>query len=412
MHSAKITIILPVLLCFLALAGCKDVEKENAIKEAAELKNKLEKTTVALKEAQNDKEALIAEMATITKALEKSNSELTVATQERNRLEEQVKQLQGSVEKLQNQIKKEAEDAVNSKLLGIVFTTNIGGEKSYPQNSLEEITINEKCLYVFCKWRLSVKDHTYAIRILDDSKQIVFERKYELKPKEPVWNTFPGYYINKHVDKPGRWTVEVYLDGRKMGEKSITVLGQHLQKINNTALCSYSSAADTHTWEKVEIKLTAENSYSNPYTDVEVWVRLKGPSFDKKVHGFWDGEKTFRVRMMATEPGTWTWTSHSNPVDAGLSGRSGRFKAISWTEAEKQANPNRRGTIRPTSNGRALQYADGTLFFLLCDTHWSAGTWRYPFKGRRLRTIISRGRALASRRRLVSSSRKDSTPSA
>lgn len=152
--------------------------------------------------------------------------------------------------------------------------------------------------------------------------------------------------------------------------------------ISLTALCSYSSAADTHTWEKVEIKLTAENAYSNPYTDVEVWVQLKGPSFDKKVYGFWDGEKTFRVRMMATEPGTWTWTSHSNPVDAGLSGRSGRFKAISWTEAEKQANPNRRGTIRPTSNGRALQYADGTLFFLLCDTHWSAGTWRYPFKGR------------------------------
>jgi hypothetical protein len=86
---------------------------------------------------------------------------------------------------------------------------------------------------------------------------------------------------------------------------------------------------------------------------------------------------------MATAPGTWSWTSHSDPVDPGLDGRSGSFTAIDWTEAEKQANPNRRGTVRSTANGRALEYADGTPFFMLADTHWSAATWRYPFKGRR-----------------------------
>ncbi|MCX7011036.1 MAG: DUF5060 domain-containing protein, partial [Candidatus Sumerlaeota bacterium] len=142
-----------------------------------------------------------------------------------------------------------------------------------------------------------------------------------------------------------------------------------------------SASADVRVWEKVEITLTARTDYPNPYTDVDVWVRLQGPDFDKTAQGFWDGGRTFKVRVMATAPGTWRWTSHSDPVDAGLEGQSGSFTAVAWTESEKKTNPNRRGTVRPTANGRALEYADGEPFFLLADTHWSAGTWRYPFKG-------------------------------
>lgn len=140
--------------------------------------------------------------------------------------------------------------------------------------------------------------------------------------------------------------------------------------------------ADVHVWQKVEITLQAEKDYTNPYTDVEVWVQLRGPGFDERAYGFWDGGRAFRVRVMATAPGSWSWTSYSNPADPGLDGKSGSFAAVAWTEEEKRANPNRRGTIRPTANGRALEYADGTPFFLLADTHWSAGTWRYPFKGK------------------------------
>ena len=44
-------------------------------------------------------------------------------------------------------------------------------------------------------------------------------------------------------------------------------------------------------------------------------------------------------------------------------------------------NPNRHGFIRPSPNGHALQYADGTPFFMVGDT-WLAGTtWRLPFRG-------------------------------
>ena len=146
-------------------------------------------------------------------------------------------------------------------------------------------------------------------------------------------------------------------------------------------LSASTSDAGIHVWEKVEITFQAEKSYTNPYKDVEVWVQMKGPNFDKKIYGFWDGGNTFKVRVTATAPGEWSWISHSNQDDAGLNEKTGNFTAVDWSEGEKQVNPNRRGTIRSTTNGHALIYADGTPFFLLADTHWATGTWRYPFKG-------------------------------
>src|SRR5579863_4014403 len=89
-----------------------------------------------------------------------------------------------------------------------------------------------------------------------------------------------------------------------------------------------SSAATVHVWEKQELTLTAARAFANPYTDATVWVDLTGPNFRKRVYGFWDGDRTFRVRVTATEPGKWTWRSGSAPVDEGLAGKSGGFDAV------------------------------------------------------------------------------------
>jgi hypothetical protein len=142
----------------------------------------------------------------------------------------------------------------------------------------------------------------------------------------------------------------------------------------------------THVWEMIEIVLKASGTYANPYTDVDVWVDLKGPGFAKKVWGFWDGntqtDPTFRVRVVAVAPGDWTWTSGSSQAaDAGLHSQTGSFTAIAWTDAEKQVNPNRRGFVSASPSGHALSYADGTPFFLLADTEWGASTYRVPFSG-------------------------------
>jgi len=138
-----------------------------------------------------------------------------------------------------------------------------------------------------------------------------------------------------------------------------------------------SRADEHHGWEKVEITLEAKKEYKNPYTDVDVWVDLEGPGFQRRCYGFWDGGSTFRVRVLAGAPGQWKWHSGSNPPDPGLNGVTGSFTAAAWTDEQKDENPCRRGMVRPTANGHAFQYADGTPFFLLGDTWWATPTFRF-----------------------------------
>ncbi len=36
-------------------------------------------------------------------------------------------------------------------------------------------------------------------------------------------------------------------------------------------------------WQTYEISLKAEQTYGNPYVDVDVWADLEGPGFRKRV---------------------------------------------------------------------------------------------------------------------------------
>ena len=136
-----------------------------------------------------------------------------------------------------------------------------------------------------------------------------------------------------------------------------------------------------HVWEMKEIKLSADEVYENYYTDVDCWVELKGPGFDKRVYGFWNGGNNYIIRIVATKPGEWKWISGSNQKDDnGLNNKSGSFTAVEWTEKQINENPNRRGFIRSTPNGHALQYADGTPFFMIGDTWLAGSTRRLPFR--------------------------------
>src|SRR3954470_4518492 len=108
-------------------------------------------------------------------------------------------------------------------------------------------------------------------------------------------------------------------------------------------LSVFTALADTplpvHPWEKQELTFTAEKTYANPYLDVVVWVDLTGPNFSKRIYGFWDGGQVYHLRLLATEPGQWSWKSGSNTNDPGLTGKTGAFAAVPWTEAELQENP-------------------------------------------------------------------------
>ena len=133
-----------------------------------------------------------------------------------------------------------------------------------------------------------------------------------------------------------------------------------------------------HVWETLEISLVAQGQYANPYMEVDVWADLKGPGFEKRCYGFWDGENSFKIRVCATAAGEWTYVTGSDRDDAGLAGKTGGFSAVDWTEQEKQENPCRRGMIVATPNQHGFMYSDGTPVYLLGDTEWSAFTSRYP----------------------------------
>lgn len=135
-----------------------------------------------------------------------------------------------------------------------------------------------------------------------------------------------------------------------------------------------------HVWETYEIVLYAEKEYENHYTQVCVWAHLEGPDFDRKCFGFWDGDHTYRIRVTATKPGLWTYTTGANVMDAGLTGMTGAFHAIPWTEEEKEAIQTRRGIVTATENGHAMQYADGTPFVMVGDTWWGMASYRYPWE--------------------------------
>ncbi len=138
-------------------------------------------------------------------------------------------------------------------------------------------------------------------------------------------------------------------------------------------------SGEVHVWETQEITLAAARDYANPYVDVECWIDLQGPGFKKRVYGFWDGGRVFKIRFVATQPGDWSWHVSSNqPGDAGLAG-SGALRAVPWTPAEIAENPNRRGFV--AAGPHALHYADRTPFFLLGDTWLAASTWRLPYRG-------------------------------
>lgn len=147
-----------------------------------------------------------------------------------------------------------------------------------------------------------------------------------------------------------------------------------------TTSMGYLNANQIHTWDKVEITLTASKPYNNPYMEVDVWVDLTGPGFTKRCYGFWDGGNTYRIRVVATAPGQWTWKSGSNKKDSGLNGKKGSFEALDWTETEKNENPLRHGFVNATPNGRAFQYADGTPYFIVGDWMPAASTSRYLWR--------------------------------
>ena len=78
-------------------------------------------------------------------------------------------------------------------------------------------------------------------------------------------------------------------------------------------------------WSVFEAVLESDRDYDNPFWDVTVAVQITTPSGERRaVDAFWDGGRTWRVRVCPDEVGEWHWsTVSSEPHDAGAHGREG-----------------------------------------------------------------------------------------
>jgi hypothetical protein len=111
-----------------------------------------------------------------------------------------------------------------------------------------------------------------------------------------------------------------------------------------------------------EVVLLADTDYANPYTGVTLSATFDGPgSNDITVNGFWDGGRNYKIRMMPTVTGTWTYATSSNKTS--LNNKTGGFTC--------QSSSNK-GYIRPDGTYKYTfeWVGDGSPFFLLGDTIW------------------------------------------
>ena len=150
------------------------------------------------------------------------------------------------------------------------------------------------------------------------------------------------------------------------------------------------------TWTRWETTLTSTKTYVNPFLDHELKVTYTSPT--GKIYtsfGFWDGEKTFRIRFMSNERGQWSWhTAFSDTDNRGLHHRSGSVQVASYNGDNPLFD---HGTLKVSNNKRYLEYADGTPFLLVGDTAWTAyiyateSEWRRYIENRnrkRINTVL------------------------
>ncbi|TDE08341.1 DUF4038 domain-containing protein [Jiangella asiatica] len=100
------------------------------------------------------------------------------------------------------------------------------------------------------------------------------------------------------------------------------------------------------------IELSFEGDTVIPADRTPLWVRFTHESAGEHVlPGFWDGERTYRVRFAPEETGTWTWRSES-AEDPALAGVEGTFDVVAGGE---------HGPVR-VANRFHFAHADGTPF--------------------------------------------------
>jgi len=114
-------------------------------------------------------------------------------------------------------------------------------------------------------------------------------------------------------------------------------------------------------WGLQELVLHSRQRYSNPFQDVKVAAVFGCSGHTVKVDGFYDGDGTWKVRLMPTQRGSCTFKTSSK--DTALSGVTGRFVV----EAPGAGD---HGPVQVAKTYH-FDYADGAPYFPLGTTSYN-----------------------------------------
>jgi hypothetical protein len=107
-------------------------------------------------------------------------------------------------------------------------------------------------------------------------------------------------------------------------------------------------ASMDHSWRSFPMKIT----FTNGTTSIEL-------------DAFWYEKRQWKVHFTPPTPGKWTYRTSSN--DPELNGKTGEIISVAPTANQIQSNPNYRGQLKISSNGRYFIYTDGTPLLILAD---------------------------------------------
>ena len=114
-------------------------------------------------------------------------------------------------------------------------------------------------------------------------------------------------------------------------------------------------------WSVEEIVLHSARTHANPFGEVTLQCRFRSAGREVVADGLYDGDATWRVRLMPETRGQWTFATESNDPD--LNGRGGSF------EVGVPAAGNH-GPVR-VHDKYHFAYADGTPYFLMGTTFYA-----------------------------------------
>lgn len=114
-------------------------------------------------------------------------------------------------------------------------------------------------------------------------------------------------------------------------------------------------------WGTQEVVVRSRHVYGNPFKEVDFECRFRSAGKEVLVTGFYDGNQTWRVRLMPETQGGWAFETVSN--DPELNGKTGSFQV-------GKPEPGNHGPVRVRGKYH-FAYADGTPYFLLGTTGYA-----------------------------------------